>query len=506
MGLDCAAPELLLGEDLPNIRRLMEVGIYGSIESVIPPITVPAWMCMATSQDPGSLGVYGFRNRVDHSYEGLRTVDARWFQAQTIWDQIAMQGGRSVLIGVPPSYPPVRMNGVRIGCFLTPDPDRNSFTHPPEVGARIKELVGRYPVDVHNFRTDDKERLLAEIREMTRIHFQVVRHFLREEDWDYLQFVEIGLDRIHHGFWKHHDPRHRQHDPDSPYRDVIRDYYRLLDFEIGTVLEALDEETVILCVSDHGARPLDGGFCVNEWLLQEGYLTLKSHPSEVTAFESLDVDWSRTRAWSTGGYYARVFLNVKGREPEGAIDPQEVSAVRDEISAGLEETTDDQGRPLGTRVFLPEETYARVERIPPDLIVHFGDLAWRAVGGVGYGRLHVQENDTGPDDCNHAQLGAFVLAGPGIPEEGEIEGARLLDVSPTLLSAAGYDLPASMQGRDLLALSRDGSGSGSPVSPRGRGPVAAEAISALEHRHLHEGSEDDETTIRERLKGLGYIG
>ena len=72
LGLDCAAPELLLGyEDLPNIRRLMEVGCYGRLESVIPPITVPAWMCLATSQDPGSLGVYGFRNRTDHSYSGL---------------------------------------------------------------------------------------------------------------------------------------------------------------------------------------------------------------------------------------------------------------------------------------------------------------------------------------------------------------------------------------------------------------------------------------------------
>ena len=54
LGLDCAAPELLFGyDDLPNIRRLMEVGAYGRLESVIPPITVPAWMCMTTSQDPG---------------------------------------------------------------------------------------------------------------------------------------------------------------------------------------------------------------------------------------------------------------------------------------------------------------------------------------------------------------------------------------------------------------------------------------------------------------------
>lgn len=490
MGLDCAAPELLLGEELPNIRRLMAGGVYGRLESVVPPITVPAWMCMATSQDPGSLGVYGFRNRVDHSYDGFHTADARWFRAHTVWDQVAVQGGRSVLIGVPPSYPPTRMNGIRVGCFLTPDPERSTYTHPPDVGTRISELVGRYPVDVEDFRTPDKDRLHADILEMTRKHFDVVRHFLAREDWDYFQFVEIGLDRIHHGFWKHHDPAHRLHDPQTPYRHVVRDYYRLLDHEIGTLLEALDDETVILVVSDHGARPLDGGFCVNEWLMEEGLLVLRTRPRRVTPFNQLDVDWSRTRAWSTGGYYARIFLNVRGREPEGAIPPEDYEKVRDELAARLEATADESGGLLGTRVFRPEELYARVERIAPDLVVHFGDLAWRAIGGVGYGRLHVQENDTGPDDCNHAQFGAFVLAGPGVPESGERTGARLLDVAPTLLRVAGFDVPDAMQGQDLL------NGKGDKGTAQG-GPGVVPPPPA---------PRQEAARVRERLRGLGYLG
>ena len=78
VGLDCASPEILFSDDrLVNIRRVMDAGCYGKLESVIPPITIPAWMCMATSQDPGSLGVYGFRNRSDYSYDGLEIVNAR---------------------------------------------------------------------------------------------------------------------------------------------------------------------------------------------------------------------------------------------------------------------------------------------------------------------------------------------------------------------------------------------------------------------------------------------
>src|SRR5437764_7296053 len=107
LGLDCAAPEILLGrQDLPNIRALMQQGTWGRLESVIPPITVPAWMCLSTSQDPGSLGVYGFRNRTSYSYSGLGVTDSSNIQTAAIWDYLAEQGKRSIIVGVPPGFPP----------------------------------------------------------------------------------------------------------------------------------------------------------------------------------------------------------------------------------------------------------------------------------------------------------------------------------------------------------------------------------------------------------------
>ncbi len=481
MGLDCADPELLLGmDDLPNVRRLMEAGCFGKLESVVPPITVPAWMCMATSQDPGSLGVYGFRNRVDHSYNGLGIVNARSITEVAIWDQVAREGGRSVLIGVPPGFPPRKVNGITVGCFLTPDTTKDVFTHPPQISDEIRALVGHYPVDVKGFRTGDKGWLRDEILDMSRKHFEVVRHYLKNAEWDYFQFVEIGLDRVHHGFWSHHDPLHVQHDPDSPFKEVVRDYYRYLDGEIGSILELLAEDTVVLIVSDHGARRLDGGFCVNEWLVREGLLVLNSYPETVTPFSKLDVDWSKTKVWSEGGYYARVFFNVKGREPSGTIEPADYEAFRDEIKARFEATTGPDGQPLGTLVFKPEDVYKKIKNVAPDLIVHFGALAWRSIGGVGYPSLHIQENDTGPDDCNHAQHGAFVLASSNNPVRGEVEGAHLLDIAPTLLELGGYDVPETMQGRSLAS-----------------GALAAVGAEGY--------SESEEDIVRSRLSGLGYI-
>ena len=452
IGLDCAAPEILFGDErLTHFRRLMAGGCYGRLESVVPPITVPAWMCMATSQDPGSLGVYGFRNRADHSYDGLRFADSRSILEPAIWDQVSRQGGRSNIIGVPPSYPPRRVDGICVGCFLTPDSARSRYTHPALIQERISQLVGDYPVDVSGFRTHRKDWLKRQIDSMTHTHFEVVRHFLRHSRWDYFQLVEIGLDRIHHGFWQYHDPRHRLFEADNPYREVVGDYYRLLDGKVGELLELLDEEAVILVVSDHGAKPLDGGFCVNEWLIRQGWLVLNRYPGEATPFGRLSVDWDRTRAWSDGGYYARVFLNVKGREPRGIIAPEDYEPFRDEVAASLEAIPDDLDRPMGTQVFKPERIYRSVRRVAPDLIAHFGGLAWRSIGSVGRPGLHLQENDTGPDGCNHAQHGAFILNAPGLSRRGEFQGAHLLDMAPTLLRLGGYDLPGSMQGTPLFS-------------------------------------------------------
>jgi predicted AlkP superfamily phosphohydrolase/phosphomutase len=482
IGLDCAAPELLFGDELlTNIRHLMELGCYGRLESIIPPITVPAWMCMSTSQDPGSLGVYGFRNRLDYSYSGLGIANSRSIQEIAIWDQVAREGKRSIIVGVPPSYPPRKVNGICVGCMLTPDPQKEIFTYPPEITKEINKTFGDYAVDVKGFRTYAKDWLKDQIYAMSRKQFELVRCLMKTKEWDYFHFVEIGLDRLQHGFWQFHDPRHVLYEPGNPYQEVIRDYYLYLDRQIGMLLELLDNETIILVLSDHGAQRLDGGFCVNEWLVREGLLVLEEYPQKITPFAKLKVDWGKTKVWSEGGYYARVFLNVKGREPDGTIEKSAYEPFRDEIKAMFEATLDDKGEPMGTLVFKPDEIYKTVRNVAPDLIVHFGGLYWRSIGGVGYPTIHTKENDTGPDGCNHAQFGSFILAGRNSYLHGEVNGAHLVDMAPTLLEFAGYDIPASMQGRSLVI-----------DNPQSTNPSATL-------------SEDDEAILRERLSGLGYI-
>ena len=109
-----------------------------------------------------------------------------------------------------------------------------------------------------------------------------------------------------------------------------------------------------------------------------------------------------------------------------------------------------------------------MRRVAPDLIVHFGGLAWRSVGGVGYPVLHVRENDTGPDDCNHAAARRVHSGLLEQPAPGRGRGAHLLDIAPTLLELGGYDVPASMQGRSLVADQAMRAGVGADYAPMPR--------------------------------------
>jgi predicted AlkP superfamily phosphohydrolase/phosphomutase len=452
VGLDCAEPSLLFErwrDELPVLSGLMEKGAWGRLTSVIPPITVPAWSCMMASQTPGDLGVYGFRNRSDHSYDGLFIANSTAIKAPRLWDYATRGGKPSIVLGVPGTFPPRPLNGVMVSCFLTPSSE-SQFTFPPMLKREIEQTVGEYQFDVRDFRTEDKDYLLRQVYEMTDRRFQLAEHLLSTRPWELFAMVEMGIDRMYHGFWKLMDPEHRKFEPGNPYESAILDYHKHVDELMGGVLAHADEDTAILVVSDHGGKRMDGGIRVNEWLRREGLLTTLTDPATAVPLREAGIHWTKTVAWGEGGYYSRIFLNVAGREPEGTVDPEEYERVRRDLAERLAAIPDENGEPLGTRVYLPEETYPEVNGVAPDLIVHFGDLLWRSVGTVGGDEgIHTFENDTGPDDANHAQEGLFVLVAPGVAP-GEHAGAQLLDIAPTVLELLGLDVPASMRGESLL--------------------------------------------------------
>ncbi len=449
IGLDCATPQLVFEQfhdSLPNISRLMADGAWGRLASTHPPITVPAWACMMSGWDPGQLGIYGFRNRKDYSYDGYSIASSQSLRHDRVWDILSRAGRKVILLGVPQTYPVRPVNGCVVADFLTPS-TRSEYTYPRELKDEIERIAGGYVLDVEDFRTDAKAALLERIYEKTRKHFAVAKHLLTTKEWDFFMMVEMGVDRIHHGFWSFMDPAHRAYQKGNPFEHAIRDYYRYIDGQVGQILDLLSRDAVVLVVSDHGAKRLDGGICFNEWLIEQGYLTLEEYPDTLTPVDKVQIDWTRTKAWGDGGYYGRLFLNVKGREPQGVVDPAEYEQVRTELIEKIAAIQDPLGNPLGSKAYRPEELYREVRGVAPDLLVYFGDLFWRSVGSIGSRSIYTFDNDTGPDGANHDWHGIFLLNRNGCREAnlapGPTQGLTVYDVAPMVLRLFDRELPAS---------------------------------------------------------------
>ena len=259
-----------------------------------------------------------------------------------VWDLLSARDRPVIVLGVPGTFPVTPVNGAMVACFLTPDVETSPYTHPPELKDEIAGVVGRYLIDVPDFRTEEKDRLLGDLEEMTDKRFRLAEHLLATRPWDLFFMVEMGTDRIQHAFWRFTDPEHRLFEPGNRYETAILDYYRRLDERIGRLLRHADEETAVLIVSDHGAKRIDGGICVNEWLRQEGYLVLKEEPEGPMRLTPDLIDWPRTVAWGEGGYYCRLFLNVQGREPEGVVPADDYERVRGELKTKLEALGDER--------------------------------------------------------------------------------------------------------------------------------------------------------------------
>jgi predicted AlkP superfamily phosphohydrolase/phosphomutase len=456
VGLDSAAPALIFDRwraEMPTLSGLMARGAYGRMLSTNPPITVPAWTAMMSSHDPGELGVYGFRNRKDHSYDGYSFANASQVKVPRLWDWLGRAGKHAVVLGVPQTYPPSPINGEMVTCFLTPS-TKSEYTHPPALKAEVERVTDGYVLDVEDFRTADKTNLLKRVYEKTNKHLTLAKHLLKTRPWDFFMLVEMGLDRIHHGFWSHMDPAHHKYEKGNPFESAILDYHRHIDRELAEILALCPPDTLVLVVSDHGSKKMDGGICFNEWLMREGYLTLTDPPSKPTPIGRATIDWSRTKAWGDGGYYGRLFMNVKGREPSGTIAPGDYERVRNDLIAGIEAITDPDGRNIGSKAYRPEDIYRTVNGVAPDLIVYFGDLDWRSVGAVGMGSIYTFENDTGPDEANHDWHGIFVLSTNGAepPLRGALPDVSIYDVAPTLLHLLGQPVPAGLAGKPLAQL------------------------------------------------------
>lgn len=496
LGIDCLTPKLVFDmwrRELPCISALIDEGIWGPLRSTDPPITVPAWASMLTGRDPGELGIYGFRKR--HSHEptaspSLVTGDDVRFP--WVWDVAGAAGLESLVIGVPPTWPPRRIRGRLVTDFLTPD-TTVPFTWPGELADEVEDAAGGpYLLDAVGRAGQDPASLVERVREMTERRFKLLTSWLESSEPALAVMMEIGLDRLQHALWHHMDPEHvRYAGAGGPLEDALLDYHGLLDECIARALEAAGTDAHVLLVSDHGAQAMEGGVRINEWLRREGWLVVESGPNGEapdrlpwgTPLSRCRVDWRRSRAFAEGGYCGRVHLNVEGRSREWAVAAADYESEMDSLSRSIRSIAAPGGEgALNVRLHRPSVIYREVRGVAPDLMVYFDDLRFRALGTIGsvpssafeealpapasQGRGAAREallsmsrdpssvlfagNDIGPDGANHAMEGVFVLREAGGHRRGERRSnIRIYDVFSTVLRLLGLEAPDGVRGSSV---------------------------------------------------------
>ncbi|HXQ93969.1 MAG TPA: alkaline phosphatase family protein [Thermoplasmata archaeon] len=451
IGLDSATPEHLFGiclPKMPNVRRLLARGAHSVLRSTDPPISIPSWPVMLTGVDPGTLGLYGFRHRKSFSYTETYGPTSK-LPVPSVWELFSSAGRRVCTIGMPLGYPPLPVNGLAISDFLTPA-GATDWTYPPSLAHEIEGRYGHYRFDV-TFRASERRQLYRDIVQMTQQRWAIAEDLYQREPWDVFAIHEIGVDRLHHAYTKYFDPSHQAFVPGNPFEHVVEEYYGIVDECIGRLLATAPEDAVVVIVSDHGSMPMAGCFCINSWLAERGYLKFRTVPTEPTPFEKCDVDWATTTVWGAGGYYARLFFNVRGRDPQGTVDPADVPALRARLLGQLGELKGPDGGAMPVRILDPHTAYRSVVGDPPDLMAYFGELKWRSAGSVGHPGLYLKENDTGPDDAVHSYDGVFALYDPRATAGTELAPQAIMDVAPTLLAIGGLPIPAHVQGRRIPA-------------------------------------------------------
>ncbi|MBI1295435.1 hypothetical protein GC175_10825 [bacterium] len=472
VGLDGFAPDLVLSKwrnQLPTFNRLMTEGAFGTLQSSVPCVSIPAWNVMTAGKDAGTIGLYGEKNHGEGSYDDVQIAFGSASREPAVWEILGEAGKRVVTMGVPGTYPPQLVNGVQISCHLTPQTlvtganqdQAAKFTYPQELGAKVNQWTGgAYPVDIVTDTPQPIEEQIQQIYQMTDQHFQVMRKLLKQQIWDFFISVEIGASRLHQRVWG----EEQDHLPNEKiaFEQVILDYYTHIDSHLEQLIAQLDGDTAIMIVSDRGVQRAAGSICVNDWLVDEEWLALVDGPIDhVQAFRADDVNWQKTLAWAEGGEFTRFFLNVEGREPQGLIPWSSYLDMRDELIAKILDVRGPSGERLNTQIFKPEETFRHLHGTVPDLIVYWDDLRWQATDDLGHPTIWTNVGEAGAAPTPN---GLYIYWHPRQKFNGtELFGWEVLDVAPTILDYFQLPMPIEMQGRKIPLTLHDVSAAPTPT-------------------------------------------
>jgi predicted AlkP superfamily phosphohydrolase/phosphomutase len=522
---DIILPAIRRGK-LPHLQSLIDGGSWGRLQSTIHPVTPMAWSSFATGANAGKHSIFDF-SRVDGREIRLNTALDR--KTPSIWTYLSQSGRNSIVLNVPFTYPPEKIRGIMIPGFDAPRVERKVF-HPESVYDELMEQFGDYRLD-WTFpigKKFDLESYFSQVKQTISHRADTSLYLLRHHPWDFFMVVFSSTDHVQHIFWQY---------PNG--REIIEETYEIVDRCLGRFLASLTEDVTVIVMSDHGAGEIHRIVYLDNWLAKGGYLKRPAFNLQSTIFrqcknylrktlpprsrkllrskfsrlrnrlegaeQAASIDWNQTRAYSYG-MYGNIYINAIGQDPRGIVEPRDYKALREQIATKLHELLDPKtGERIVERVYRKEELYSGpYTDQAPDLVVQWRDYAYFTKRGIDQGECVFGENlkvdaSEYPHTGTHRLEGILIAKGPPIRRQYQVR-ANIVDLAPTILHILGEAIPSHMDGRVLYEIFEEGPFKTHPTRdeiPGKKIPIDTKGTIPL--------SEEEEISIRERLKSLGYL-
>jgi predicted AlkP superfamily phosphohydrolase/phosphomutase len=539
-GADLRIVHTLGRRRLPALFALMERGVHAAQRSVEPPATLPNWTTFLTAVNPGVHGVYDFTSR-----RGYRVrFDGGTARRVPTWiARLDAAGEPCALVGFPGTFPPERLkHGLCISGWDAPvafSADAR-FVWPRALYPQLTRRFGALTFDeVDQFRADDPgwhdalgDALVAKIARK----LELAHHLLSLRRYHTFAFYFGESDTAAHYLYSLFDedsPRRPAQVSERAASGLVR-VYEALDAAVGELVARVGPAAEITIVSDHGS----GGaservLYLNRALAELGFLRFKARPSELdgrlkaAALGRLPprlrerafrfggtllpswlegrvrfgaIDMRHTRAFSDElNYFPAIYLNQRGREPQGIVAPRERETTLASLSEALLDLRDPaDGARLVTRVMRREQLFSGPALAQaPDLLLELAlvrgysvnlqpSASARAPGIVS--RLESSEflGKKGRSlPGSHRPHGLFIAAGPRVAARGRIE-LGIEDAAVSVLARMGLARPGESRGVAMSALLADAA---APLPALAQ--VAPRAQSSSE--------------VIARLRALGYV-
>lgn len=541
---------------LPTFKRLIDEGVHGELESVIPPITPPAWTSLMTGMNPGKHGLFNFI-KSNHKDYSIRYTSASDRKVHTIWRLLNDNGWTVGVMNVPMTYPPEEVNGYCISGMDTPD-SNSKFVYPQWLKKEIEDEVGEIFLDLRHLgymKTDDKRRsTLDALVKIENRRTEIAEYLIKKHPVDVMMLVYTATDTVQHFFWNYMDPTHYLYDPAEAlkYGDAILNIYAMIDSNIARLLSVIPNDCTVMLVSDHGSGPVSHHIIyLNQYLEELGLLTYKKKSNGNAhyfnrLFTGLDdyfrsilspaqkvwlskafpvlrerweayanfaemIDWQKTKAYCFEylSFPSEIWINLKGRMPNGIVESgAEYEALIRFLMDKLYDLKDNKtGQRLIHRIYRKEEILKGPHiDSAPDLVLTWWEgnsfQVRKSVPGANHPCVLEYASHTKVEPAawsgTHRLNGIFLARGDAFRSGGRLVKAHITDITPTLLYFLGVPVSLEMDGRALVEAFTEEFAASHPLQYNHTElqPVNSSGFSY---------SQAETEKIEERLRGLGYI-